>query len=53
MKPQKIINSLKKTSDNKDLLKKRVNKIKNYGDNKEIKTEKPIISISLNHNSIV
>ena len=53
MEPQKTINSLEKTSNNKDLLKKRVNKIKNYGDNKTIKVEKPITSISINHNTIV
>ena len=53
MKPQKTINLLKKTSDNQDLLKKRINKKKNYSDNKEIKTEKPITSITINHNSIV
>ena len=50
---QKTINSLKKTSNNKDLFKKRINKKKNYSNNKEIKMEKPIISISINHNSIV
>ena len=53
MESQKTINSLEKTSDNKDLLKKRINKKKNYSNNKEIKMEKPIISISINHNSIV
>ena len=53
MEFQKTINSLKKTSDNKDLLKKRINKKKNYSNNKEIRIEKPIISISINHNSIV
>ena len=53
MEFQKTINSPEKTSDNKDLLKKRINKKKNYNNNKEIKTEKPIISISINHDSIV
>ena len=53
MESQKIINLLEKTSDNKDLLKKRINKKKNYSNNKEIKMEKPIISITINHNSIV
>ena len=53
MEPQKTINSLKKTSDNKDLLKKRINKKKNYSNNKEIKIEKPIISFSINHDSIL
>ena len=40
MESQKIINSLEKTSDNKDLLKKRINKNKNYSNNKEIKMER-------------
>ena len=53
MEPQKTINSLKKTSNNKDLLKKGINKKKNYSNKKEIRIEKPIISISINHNSIV
>ena len=53
MESQKTINSLEKTSDNKDLLKKRINKKKNYSNNKEIKIEKPIISFSINHDSIV
>ena len=53
MEFQKIINSLEKTSDNKDLPKKGINKKKNYSNNKNIKIEKPIISISINHNSIV
>ena len=53
MEPQKIINSLEKASDNKDLLKKRINNKKSYSNNKEIKMEKPITSISINHNSIV
>ena len=44
------INLPEKTSDNKYLLKKRVNKKKN---NKEIKIEKPILFISFNHDSIV
>ena len=46
----KIINLLEKTSNSKDLPKKKVNKKKN---NKEIKIEKPITSISFNHSSIV
>ena len=49
MESKKTINLSEKTSDNKDLLKK-VNKKKN---NKEIKIEKPILSISFNHDSIV
>ena len=53
MKSQKTINSLEKTSDNKDLLKKRINKKKNYSNNKEIKMEKPITSFTINQDSIV
>ena len=52
MKSQKTINSPEKTSDNKDLLKKRINKKKNYSNNKKIKMEKPITFISINHDSI-
>ena len=44
------INLPEKTSDSKHLPKKKVNKKKN---NKEIKIEKPILSISFNHDSIV
>ena len=36
MESQKTINSLEKTTDNKDLLKKRGNKKINYSDNKKI-----------------
>ena len=46
----KTINLPEKTLDNKDLPKKKVNRKKN---NKEIKIEKPILSISFNHDSIV
>ena len=53
MESQKTINLLEKTSDNKDLLKKRINKKKNYSNIKEIKMEKPIIFFSINHDSIV
>ena len=53
MKSQKTINLLEKTSDNKDLPKKIINQKKNYSNNKEIKIEKPLISISINHDSIV
>ena len=53
MESQKTINLPEKTTDNKDLLKKRIDKKKIYSDNKKIKTEKPIISISINHNTIV
>ena len=53
MKSQKTTNSREKTSDNKDLLKKRNNKKKNYSDNKEIKMEKAITYFTINHNSIV
>ena len=44
------INLPDKTSDNKDLPKKKVNRKKN---NKEINTEKPILYFSFNHDSIV
>ena len=50
MESQKTINLPEKTPDNKDLLKKRINRKKN---NKEIKVEKPILSFSFNHDSIV
>ena len=50
MEFQKTINLPEKTPDNKDLLKKRVNRKKNK---KEIKVEKPILSFSFNHDSIV
>ena len=50
MESQKTINVTEKTSDKKDLPKTKVNKKKN---NKEIKIEKPILSISFNHDSIV
>ena len=50
MKSQKTINLPEKTSDNKNLPKKKVNKKKN---NKEIKVEKPILSFSFNHDSVV
>ena len=50
MEPIKTINLPEKASDNKYLLKRRVNKKKN---NKEIKIEKPILSISFNYDSIV
>ena len=53
MESQKTINSLEKTSDNKDLLRKRINKKKNYSNNKEIKMEKPITSFSIHYDSIV
>ena len=49
MESKKTINLPEKTSDNKNLPKKKVNKKKN---NKEIKIEEPIIFISFNHDSI-
>ena len=49
MESKKTINLPEKTLDNKDLPKKKVNK-KN---NKENKIEKPMLSISFNHDSIV
>ena len=53
MESQKTINLLEKTSYNKDLLKKRTSKKKNYSNNKEIKMEKPITFFTINHDSIV
>ena len=50
MEPKKIINLPEKTSNNNDLQLKKVNKKIN---NKEIRTEKPILSISFNYDSIV
>ena len=50
MEPIKAINFPEKTSNNKDLPKKKVN---NKKKNKEIKIEKPILSFSFNHDSIV
>ena len=50
MESKGTINLPEKASDNKDLSKKKVNKKKNK---KEIKIEKPILSISFNHDSIV
>ena len=49
MEPKKTINLPEKTSDNKDLPKKKINKKKN---NKEIRIEKTILSVSFNHDSI-
>ena len=53
MESQKTIDLLEETSNNKGLLKKRINKKKNYTNNKEIRIGKPITSITINHNSIV
>ena len=50
MESKNTINLPEKTSNNKDLPKKKVNKKKNK---KEIKIEKPILSVSFNHDSIV
>ena len=50
MESIKTISSPKKTFDNKDLPNKKVNKKRNK---KEIKIEKPILSFSFNHDSIV
>ena len=50
MESKITINLPEKTSDNKNLPKKKVNKKKK---NKEINIEKPILSISFNHDSIV
>ena len=53
MESKKTINLPEKTSDNKNLPKKKVNNNNNNNNNKEIKIEKPIFSISFNHGSIV
>ena len=54
MEFKKTINLPEKTSNNKDLLKKRVNRKKNNWSNyKKIKIEKPILSISINYDFIV
>ena len=54
MECQETINLPEKTPDNKDLLKARVNRKKNNQSNdKEIKIEKPILSININYDSIV
>ena len=50
MESIKTINLPEKTSHNKDLPKKKVNKKKN---NKKIRIEEPILFISFNHDSIV
>ena len=50
MESQTTINVPEKTSNNKDLPKKKVNRKKN---NKETKIEKLILSFSFNHDSIV
>ena len=57
MEFQKTINSLDITSDNKDLLKNRskfmINKKKKYSNDKEIKIKRPIIVLSIKHETIV
>ena len=50
MECKKTIKLPEKSSDNKNLPKKKVNKKNN---NKEIKIEKPILSFSFNHDSII
>ena len=50
MESKKTINLPEKTSNNKDLPKKKVNRKNN---NKETKIGKPILSFSFNHDSIV
>ena len=52
MESQKTINSLEKTSDNKDLLRRKNTNKGDYSSSKEIKIEKPILSFSINHDSI-
>ena len=54
MEFHKTINLPEKTLNNKDLLEKRVNRKKNdWSNNKEIRIEKPILSISTIYDSIV
>ena len=53
MKFIKTINLPEKTLDNRDLLKKRVNRKKNSSNDKEIRIEKSIPPISINYDSIV
>ena len=53
MEFQKTINSLDITSDNKDLLKNRSKFMINKKKNKEIKIERPIIVLSIKHNTIL
>ena len=50
MEPKKTISLPEKISDIRNLPKKKVNKKRNK---KEIKIEKPILSFSFNHDSIV
>ena len=50
LESQTTINLPEKTSNNKDLPKKKVNRKNN---NKETKIEKPILSFSFNHDFIV
>ena len=52
MESQKTINLPEKTSDNKNLLKKKESIRKKITVITEIKMEKPIISFSINHESI-
>ena len=47
MESQKIINLPEKTADNNDLLKKRINKKKNYSNNKEIRIKTPMLRSDL------
>ena len=50
MESKKTINLPEKTSDNKNLPKKKVN---NNNNKKEIKIEKPMLPFNFNHDSIV
>ena len=50
MESKMTINLPGKTSDDKNLPKRKVNKKRN---NKEIKIEKPILAISFNHDPVV
>ena len=53
MEVQKTINSLETIPDNKDLVKNKSKFKINKKKNKEIKIEKPIIVLSIKHNTIV
>ena len=53
MEVQKSINLLETILDNKDLVKNKSKFKINKKKNKEIKTEKPIITFSIKHNSVV
>ena len=53
MEFKKTINLPEETSNNKDLVKKVSIEKNNCSNDKEIKIEKPILSVSINYDSIV